>query len=451
MSAAVQFQTYPEHPAAGLMPLLSGDQMADLVADIRERGLLHPIVLYKGQILDGRNRYRACNEAGVSPRFETLAECASPTAYVLSVNVVRRQLSDTDKAVIAVGAKPFFEAEAKERQREHGGTAPGVPKTVGDTVTPSEGRDESGRAIAQAAKAAHVGVTSAKRMDRVARDSPETFEAVKRGDIRTVADAARVAAMPEEDRPAAIQKLASGEAKNAQQARRQIMQAKVAAAPAPERSGIEIRQGDARSLIFDMPERPHLVVTDPPYGIETHRTREGGKDYADGEDYSIDLFRAVCCLMAPKLDPQAHLYVFAGYSHVHTFKAILGEFFDVQDNPIVWVKDNHTMCDFAKWYPNKHEYILFAKMRGSTRPLASCVPDVIECGRQRDTAHSAEKPVKLLQQLVEQSSVRGELVFDPFAGSGSTGVAALGASRHFLGFELSEEWAHAARVRLSNI
>ena len=60
----------PFHLLANLLPLMEGDEFEELVEDIREHGLYQPIVLYEGAILDGRNRYRSCREAGVEPRFE---------------------------------------------------------------------------------------------------------------------------------------------------------------------------------------------------------------------------------------------------------------------------------------------------------------------------------------------------------------------------------------------
>jgi len=101
------------HPAAALFPLMDvdGPEFGELVDDIREHGLLQPIVLHEGKILDGRNRHRACQHAGVAPHFEEWSG-ESPSAYVLSLNLHRRHLTDGQRAAIAVEAKERFEEEA---------------------------------------------------------------------------------------------------------------------------------------------------------------------------------------------------------------------------------------------------------------------------------------------------------------------------------------------------
>jgi ParB-like nuclease domain len=93
------------HPFAELFPGLPAHELAQLAQDIKERGQLEPIILCNGLILDGRNRYRACQIAGVKPRIEEFnakAAKRSPEEFVLSRNLRRRHLSMGQKAAIAL-------------------------------------------------------------------------------------------------------------------------------------------------------------------------------------------------------------------------------------------------------------------------------------------------------------------------------------------------------------
>lgn len=93
------------HPAAAVFPMLSDDELADLAADIKANGLLHPITLDKdGRIVDGRNRNAACKRAGIEPTYATLADDVDVVAFILSQNVHRRHLSAGQRAMATVEA-----------------------------------------------------------------------------------------------------------------------------------------------------------------------------------------------------------------------------------------------------------------------------------------------------------------------------------------------------------
>lgn len=88
------------HPLADAFPLLEGDEFRELVEDVNKHGLHMPVVMHEGMILDGRNRWRACQELGIVHREIRFAG-EDAAAYVWSTNAVRRQLTPSQRALAA--------------------------------------------------------------------------------------------------------------------------------------------------------------------------------------------------------------------------------------------------------------------------------------------------------------------------------------------------------------
>jgi hypothetical protein len=175
--------TIPFHPVASIFPMMTGEEYEALKADIAANGLLEPIWLHPdGSIIDGRNRYNACIEAGTEPAFRQWDGDGSLVSFVVSLNLHRRHLTSGQRATCAIEALPVLETEAKERQREHGQTAPGKTKTLSQNI--DEVFDENnGRATQQAAALFDTNrqyVSDAKKLNS---ESPELFEQVKAGEL----------------------------------------------------------------------------------------------------------------------------------------------------------------------------------------------------------------------------------------------------------------------------
>jgi hypothetical protein len=107
------------HPVADLFPLLTGEAFQQLAADIKKNGLREPILLDReGRIIDGRNRYRACNLAGVEPLFVAWDGQGTLPEVALSLNLHRRHLNESQRAMVAARTVKWMENKALERQRQ---------------------------------------------------------------------------------------------------------------------------------------------------------------------------------------------------------------------------------------------------------------------------------------------------------------------------------------------
>lgn len=89
------------HPLAELFPLLEESELADLAFDIGTHGQREPILVFENQIVDGRNRFLACQKAGVKPKFKTLGKNSNVLAVVRSLNLKRRHLNESQRAMVA--------------------------------------------------------------------------------------------------------------------------------------------------------------------------------------------------------------------------------------------------------------------------------------------------------------------------------------------------------------
>jgi hypothetical protein len=176
----IMMEDYTAHPAAAHFPLLEGKEFSELVADIKARGLDHAILVRGKVIIDGRNRLRACLEAGVAPRFEELDPALEEAAIldlILAANLFRRHLNASQRALIVNKMRPSYAAAAKERQREHGSTTHG--KVTSRSTT---GSDRDGYTDAQLAAVGKVSESTMARTKQIDQPGNEALvEAIGKG------------------------------------------------------------------------------------------------------------------------------------------------------------------------------------------------------------------------------------------------------------------------------
>jgi protein gp37/ParB-like chromosome segregation protein Spo0J len=204
------------HPFADAFPFVDGEEFTQLVADVKKNGLREPIILnHDGTVLiDGRNRYRACDTAGVDQVYERLgAHYTEPMILdlIVSKNMARRQLNPGQRALMALEYERYYAEAAKEAQRA---AARSTTEKVNAQVTGStlmadlpsadvwiepQAREER-TSRERAAKVVGSSGRAVQQAKAVVRDAPDLAAKVRAGEIAL--DAAdrqrkqRIAAMP---------------------------------------------------------------------------------------------------------------------------------------------------------------------------------------------------------------------------------------------------------------
>ena len=219
---------------------------------------------------------------------------------------------------------------------------------------------------------------------------------------------------------------------------------------------------DMRNLLSGISDNSvDLLITDPPYPVTSRGSagNSGGMLQKDinkkGKVFkhnSID-----CSEYAPEfyriLKDGSHCYVMTNHINLinmlNTFTECGFHFI----KSLVWNKGNKIM---GQYYMSQFEYILFFR-KGKGKKINNCgtsdilsVPNKKTKGANGKNLHDTEKPVELMQILIENSSQEGDVVIDPFVGVGSTALACIKTNRKFICCELDENYCQVATERIKS-
>lgn len=198
-----------------------------------------------------------------------------------------------------------------------------------------------------------------------------------------------------------------------------------------------------------------LVVTDPPYEIATRGAgiyKQDDKKYVQELDvmsngFSEEVLDQLCRLMK-----KINIYIFCSQKQIIPLLTYFVVNRGCNYNIITWHKTNPIPACGNK-YLTDTEYILFFREKGvrvygtyETKKTWYATP--LNQGDKKKYNHPTIKPVDILQNLIVNSSKEGEVVFDPFMGSGSTGVACKKTNRDFVGIEIDKNYYDIAVERI---
>lgn len=316
---------------ANIFPLLHGAEFEALKADILENGLLEPIILHPdGSILDGRNRHRACIEAGVQPKFRTWDGNGSLVAFVVSKNLHRRHLTYDQQTGIGLTLVPLFEKEAEERMLS-GIPAPNL---------------EQGRSVEKAAQQVGISKTALYEMKAIQREQPNLAS-----------------------------QLISGKTTVREQRKAKKRQERVERIQHIEQQNEELPNDKTYSVVY----------ADPPWRYEYTNT----ENRAIENQYPTMTIEDICALPMNKLTADdAILFIWATSPKLLEALRVIKEWGFEYRTCMVWVKDKIGMGYYAR---QRHELLLIAKKGNVPVAIPENRPDsVIEAPR---TDHSSKPEV----------------------------------------------------------
>ncbi len=216
----------------------------------------------------------------------------------------------------------------------------------------------------------------------------------------------------------------------------------------------QLHLGDCLDILQKLPDKSiDCIVTDPPYGINykslSHKLPL--RSIANDKREAYKLLDDTLALVYDKLKPNSHIYIFTNWQAYHSMAEVVKKYFNLK-NVLIWEKNSNTRGDLKGNYGYKHEMIMYAH-KGRRFLNGRRDGNILKFNKVPSAwmLHPTEKPIELLEYLIQKSTNMGETVLDMFAGSGSTLVAAKNVGREYIGIELEKAWHDVAQKRLAGL
>ena len=226
--------------------------------------------------------------------------------------------------------------------------------------------------------------------------------------------------------------------------------------------------GNSLNIIKQLPSKSiNAIITDPPYCISRNSgfacksskeeyNKKYGKyviDFGEWDKDEIDL-QSFLTEFYRILKDGGSLICFYDIWKIQKFKAIAEEVGFKQPRVCLWVKTNPVPVNSKLNYlsNSKECFLTFTK---KSKPTFNSEYNrglfyYPICSGSERTAHPTQKPLKLMEEILQIHSNENDIILDPFMGSGTTGVACKNTSRRFIGIEIYEKYFNLAKERLSN-
>jgi len=209
---------------------------------------------------------------------------------------------------------------------------------------------------------------------------------------------------------------------------------------------VELLLGDCLEVMRTMPDKSvDAVITDPPYAVGLSSNSAKG---TQGESFMLEPYFREWIISAKRiLKPEGLVYVFCDW---RTYPIMFKAFCNIMQiaNCIVW---DYGWIKAGLDYRYRHEFIIYLRNADTPRIKDRSAADVWNIKPINFTVeklHQAEKPVAVINKMIENSTNEGDTILDPFMGSGTTGVACVQTGRNFIGIEIDPTYFAIAEKRI---
>jgi len=452
------------HSIACIFPMLPDAELAAMADDIRTHGQREPIVLFEGAVLDGRNRWLACKMVGATPiTKEFIGTKREALAFVWSAGAVRRDLTPGQRSACnaereKLDAEYAAEVEAMRKTAPKNNNAKKYGKSPSQIIDEvSENHRRTDHKIAEAIGANRTYVNDARK---VFEKRPDLHEKVKAGAITL---------------PQAKTEIKRQEKRQELEAKAAVVKEAFADQPTWTLIHQDVIDGLESVIANHGPAR--LIFTDPPYNIGINYGAHHNDSLPRGE--FIDWCERWMQLCQDCLTDDGSLWVMINDEYAADFVVNLRD------------KCGLTMRAWVKWYetfgvncsnnfnrtsrhilyfvkdPKRFVFNETAVLRPSDRQTkygdsrassgGKIIDDVWQIARLTGTCKEripdvpTQLPMELVRRIIEVASEPGDLVVDPFNGSGTTGAVCIEIDRKYIGIDASETFIDIADKRLRGI
>jgi len=407
---------------------LDSEKVAQLAASIAELGLLQPIgIRPDGTLVYGYHRLEACKQLGWTeiPAVVVDGDARRAELAEISENLIRSELTLLERAEHLARMRAIYE------QLYPNARGVGRPAKNGATVAPFSQAVAEKTGLAQRTVQHYVQLAQSL--------TPEVREAIRHTPIASDGrELQQLASLEPQQQRAVAELIASRAADSVREATRELARREFlqcdSAGELP--SGIEIRHGDFREVLGDLRGQVDAIITDPPYPAEY-----------------VPLFGDLARIAAELLKPSGVLVVMAAHLYLYEYMTLLNQHLRYRWICVYHMGDTKARVSAAKiaasWKP------LLVYVRHDAENLRFVCSDYFSAAH--NTADGVQKELHHWQQsldgfteIVQRFTEPGDLVVDPFLGSGTTALACLQLGRRFIGCDIDAGAVAIARRRVQD-